>query len=164
MASKLRQRITAEVSGDLVFGSIATLVVWARVAAKARHRQVNERRAIARPGMLDAFRQQAGRLGRIGTIAVAHEEILKRRQILGDVPAGRLHLPSHRDAKSVVLDIEDHREPERSGHRQSGPKTVCGDGSLTAENYRDRAFVRRIPEHITMIENRLRPTAAGRVL
>ena len=94
--------------------------------------------------MIDALRQQPQRLGRIGTIAIAHEETAKRRQVCGDVATRRLHLTAHRNTEPVVFDVKHHRKRERRRHRQRGPEAIRGDRSFAAKDHRDRALVGRV--------------------
>ena len=109
MPLELGQWIAREVGRDLVLRSIAALIVRPRMTAEARHRETDERRALSRARMIHALLDQTRRFRRIGAVAVAHEQVGERREILGDVAARSLHLAAHRDAEPIVLDVEDHR-------------------------------------------------------
>jgi hypothetical protein len=92
--------------------------------------------------MRHRLRQQPGRFRRLGAVARQDFEIAEAAQVPGDVAARRLVGRGHRDAKFIVLDVEEHRQLLSGRDRQRGPESV-GRTDLAAEHDRDRFLCAR---------------------
>src|SRR5256885_7341673 len=71
---------------------------------------------------------------------------------------------AYRDAKAVVLDVEQHREPERGRDVERRPEAIGGAGGVPAQHHGNTARVRGVPQHLLPVTNRLCPAGAWGVL
>ena len=158
------QGVSRDIGGDLHVRAVPPLVVWPRVARQARYREAYEGGTVTLAHVVHRLHQQLFSLCGVGAVAISHEEIAEGREIAGDIATRGLHSAPHRDAKPIVLDIEEHRELERGGHRERGPESTRGHRRLAAQRHRDASGVSRQTERLTMVPDRLRPPGGGRVL
>jgi hypothetical protein len=159
-----RQRVAGLVGGDRLGRAVRLLVVGPRVAGEARHGEPHEGRPAPGAHVVDALGQQPRGVERVGAVAVAQEEVAERREVRGDVGARRLEGARHRDAQPVVLDVEEHRESERRGHRQRRPEPARRDARLAAEGHAEGAAPGRVAELVAVVQDALRPARHRRVL
>ena len=89
MGFELRQRI-ARPFGVERFFRLVGLRVLEGVAFEARHRQAQQRRAVAAAHVCDRFGDQLGRFRGVCAVAVEHVQAGEAGEILGDVAARRL--------------------------------------------------------------------------
>src|SRR5689334_8235481 len=134
------------------------------MAAETRHREMDQRRSVARAHMVHHFLEEARRLLGIRTVAIADEQVAERSEIFRDIAAWRLHIAVHGDAKTVVFYIEEHRELQCCRHREGGPETTGRYRRFTAERNAQTAGIGFVFQRVAMVYDRLRPSRGGRVL
>ena len=126
--------------------------------------QPDQRGTLTRPHIIDHRLHLFCRFRRVGAVALNNVQILKCRQVGGDVAAGSLLLAGDRDGVAVILDVEEHRQLESSGDGQGRPETVGSDRSFTSQHYRDGIAIGFLLEHRAPVFDRLGPAGGGGVL
>src|SRR6476660_3073605 len=106
------------------------------MSAEAGNPETQQSRSFSVAHVTDHVFEKPSRFRGLSPIAVANVEILKRRQIFGDVAARRLKISGDRDSIAIVLDVEEDRQLERRSDRQRGPEAVGGDRCFAAQHYR----------------------------
>ena len=159
-----RQRVARLVAGDLGVAAVALLVVGTGVTREAWHREVHQRRSGTAAHLRHALGEQARGHLRVRAVAITDEEVGERREVLRDVAARRLHLPLHRDAEVVVLDVEEHRELQCRCHRERRPEAVGRHRAIAAECDTERALPARVVERVAMVGDGLGPAGGRREL
>jgi hypothetical protein len=160
---KVYQRIASLFRGEDL-RRLVGLRVLPRMTAESRHGETQKNRPLIATHVRDGRDDELGGLLRVRSIAIEHSEVCERREVGGDVAAGRLQVRGDRDAVPVVFDVEQHRQSLGGGERQRRPETVRCAGSVTAMNDGDAPVVGGIAKDIAPIANRLRPARRGRVL
>src|SRR6476661_3739141 len=111
------------------------------MSAESRHLETQQSRSFSVADLTDHVFEKPSRFRRLSPVTIANVEILKRRQIFGDVAARRLKISGYRDSIAVVLDVEEDRQLERRSDRQRGPEAVGGHRCFASEHYRHGAVV-----------------------
>ncbi len=163
LLTQLHERIARAFRGDLI-GRLVGLGVLTGMTGQPRYEQPQQHGPLTGANGLDGIRDGRGGGARIRTIPFQDLEIAERREIGGDIAAGRLELGLHRNPVAVVFQEEQHRQPLGRSDGERRPETVGRDRSLTAMCHGDAACDVLVAQNLRAILQRLRPTDDRRVL